>query len=172
MGDHGADIARTGEIEQKGFDDVVAVMPQGQFVQPFLPGMGKQLGATATGTVETEILPRVLGSGDLRLRGTILGSKDAQLSPQSTYCLRHLASHRTGAACLRLHIHMYSLHLVINGCLPAPLEQNGQEYQRIQATGDRYQHTVAIGEHAIIVHGPAEAPIDITGNAHSRNSSG
>ena len=52
---HGADITGAGEIEQKGFNDIVAVVPQGEFVEAVVPRVGKELGTTGAGALETEI---------------------------------------------------------------------------------------------------------------------
>jgi len=55
-GNHCADVAGAGQIEQKGFDDVVAVVAEGDGGATVVAGMGKKLGAPAAGALKTEIM--------------------------------------------------------------------------------------------------------------------
>ena len=172
-GDHGADIPRKTDIEKKGLDDVVAVVPQGELVEIAATGIIEELLATVAGAGEADIpvwRARLVGTR-IRLPG---GRNNVQWDSQAGQLALHGPGRSPRTFCDRLHVDMQGLDTVIDGCLSAPEEEQPGQHQGINSARYGDQDTVAVSQHPVSVQCLADASVDLPGQRtfHRHNNKG
>jgi len=150
-GYHGAEIAAVQQIDEKCFDDVFLMVAKGELVGVIEAGQFKEAVAALPGTVKAAAFAVF---GQQRLFADI-----GLFYPMFNRQTSEFVFDKCRFVAAKPHIEMDGQKFVGDWRFFSPLGEQPGKDEAVDATRDRNQYPVAVLQHIVGVHGPADQAI-------------